>query len=94
MNATEEDLEKVIIEILDEDIGNDSSLGKALLKLEKNSKIQTKWIPLENCKSGEILVSVNAEDQEIHGVPTEKTRVTFTINQAKDLEKSDYIPDE
>ena len=95
MIATEEDLSKVNIEIFDDDIGRDSSLGTVSLKLEKNTNILERWIPLENCQSGEILVSANTqevhEDAENLRSNTEKSSLTFTITKAKDLEKSDFI---
>ena len=95
MIATEEDLSKVNIEIFDDDVGRDSSLGTVSLKLEKNTNILERWIPLENCQSGEILVSANTqevhEDAENLRSNTEKSSLTFTITKAKDLEKSDFI---
>ena len=97
MIATEEDLSKVNIEIFDDDIGRDSSLGTVSLKLEKNTNILERWIPLENCQSGEILVSVSDNREKVGGETeelrstTERSCLTFTINKAKDLEKSDFI---
>ena len=93
--ATVEDLSKVNIEIFDDDIGGDASLGTVSLKLENNTYIQEKWIPLNNCQSGEILVSANTEElqgeTEKSRSNTEKSSLTFTVNKAKDLEKSDFI---
>ena len=97
MIASEEDLRKVKIEIFDDDVGRDASLGTVLLNLENNTNIQERWIPLENCKSGEILVSVSANREKVDGETeelrstTERSCLTFTINKAKDLEKSDFI---
>ena len=90
-----EDLSKVDIEIFDDDIGGDASLGTVSLKLENNTYIQEKWIPLKHCQSGEILVSANTEElqgeTEKSRSNTEKSSLTFTVNKAKDLEKSDFI---
>ena len=95
MIATEEDLSKVKMEIFDDDIGRDAPLGTVYLKLENNTNIQERWIPLENCQSGEILVSASTEeaheDTENLRSNTEKSSLTFTIAKAKDLEKSDFI---
>ena len=92
MNATTEDLKKVNIEILDDDLGKDSALGRAQLTLGKNISFQEKWIPLENCQTGEILVSVQSADLfESREDLVEKSRLNFTIMKAKDLEKSDFI---
>ena len=68
-----------------------------MLNLENNTKIQERWIPLENCQSGEILLSVSANAEKVDGETeelrssTERSCLTFTINKAKDLEKSDFI---
>ena len=97
MIASEEDLRKVKIEIFDDDVGRDASLGTVLLNLENNTNIQERWIPLENCQSGEILVSVSANAEKVDGETeklrssTERSCLAFTINKAKDLEKSDFI---
>merc|ERR1711970_1392375 len=52
--------ENIHIEIYDEDLGKDDSLGYTSLKiseLQEHKQILNQWIPLENCKSGEVLLS-------------------------------------
>merc|ERR1711936_1363572 len=52
--------DQVIIEVFDDDFGKDDSLGNTSLdvkSVQKNKKLLNQWIPLENCKSGEILLS-------------------------------------
>ena len=52
--------ENICIMVFDEDLGKDDSLGNASLILsliQKQKRLLNQWIPLENCKSGEILLS-------------------------------------
>merc|ERR1712106_902776 len=51
--------EGINIEVFDEDFGKDDSLGSTLLditKVQEHNKLMNQWIPLEKCKSGEILL--------------------------------------
>merc|ERR1712226_458245 len=52
--------DKVTIEIFDDDFGKDDSLGNAsldIITVQKNKKLLNQWIPLKECKSGQILLS-------------------------------------
>ena len=52
--------EKMKIEVFDEDLGKDDSLGSTLLDISSIKTIRhikDQWIPLDQCKSGEILLS-------------------------------------
>merc|ERR1711970_1073112 len=52
--------ENIHIEVFDEDLGKDDSLGYTSLKideLQENKPILNQWIHLENCKSGEVFLS-------------------------------------
>merc|ERR1711915_1015845 len=51
---------EINISVFDEDVGKDDSLGNAVLdisSIREKSQLINQWIPLSNCKSGEILVS-------------------------------------
>merc|ERR1711915_662386 len=51
---------EISIFVFDEDVGKDDSLGNAVLdisSIQEKSQLINQWIPLSNCKSGEILVS-------------------------------------
>merc|ERR1711915_801360 len=51
---------EINISVFDEDVGKDDSLGNAVLdisSIQEKSQLINQWIPLSNCKSGEILVS-------------------------------------
>merc|ERR1711872_956735 len=48
------------IAVFDDDFGKDDSLGNKtmdIIDIQENMKVLNKWIPLENCKSGEVLLS-------------------------------------
>merc|ERR1712106_517312 len=52
----------VFVEVLDEDIGHDDTLGKTnfdIHELLDKEGIVNQWVPLESCKSGEILISAS-----------------------------------
>merc|ERR1712055_629563 len=52
--------DKVTIEVFDDDFGKDDSLGNAsldIITVQKNKKLLNQWIPLKECKSGQILLS-------------------------------------
>merc|ERR1712226_324735 len=52
--------ENIIIEVFDEDLGKDDALGSTFLdvtSIQKQKHLIHQWISLENCKSGEILLS-------------------------------------
>ena len=52
--------EKMKIEVFDEDLGKDDSLGSTSLDIgtiQSHMKLLNQWVPLENCKSGESLLS-------------------------------------
>jgi hypothetical protein len=65
---------EILLAVYDEDIGKDDSLGNAKLSIKeliKKQRLVDKWIPLKDCKSGEILIS--AEFLEPSELGTERT---------------------
>merc|ERR1712173_315562 len=51
---------EVSIELFDEDFGKDDTLGSTVLDLsqiQEQKQLLNQWIPLKNCKSGEVLIS-------------------------------------
>jgi len=51
---------QISFEVFDDDIGNDATLGNLTLDLDtlfKKQKIDNQWSQLENCKSGQLLIS-------------------------------------
>ena len=52
---------EISIEVFDENVGKDYALGKALINMDQimeNKKIVNQWILLTDCRSGEVLLSV------------------------------------
>eukprot|EP00091_Calanus_sinicus_P008313 TRINITY_DN2033_c0_g1_i9.p1 TRINITY_DN2033_c0_g1~~TRINITY_DN2033_c0_g1_i9.p1 ORF type:complete len:498 (+),score=158.41 TRINITY_DN2033_c0_g1_i9:82-1575(+) len=52
--------ENIDIAVFDDDLGKDDSLGNKLLdisSIQEQKQLINQWIPLENCKSGEVLLS-------------------------------------
>merc|ERR1711874_379229 len=52
--------ETIRIEVFDKDLGKDDTLGHKVMDINsvvKQKKLLNQWIPLDNCKSGEILLS-------------------------------------
>merc|ERR1712123_479524 len=52
--------EAINIAVFDDDIGKDDSLGSKTIdisSIQEHKQLLNQWIPLENCKSGEILLS-------------------------------------
>merc|ERR1712121_571692 len=67
------------IEVFDEDIGKDDSLGSTSLEIRTimEEYVNTiKWIPLKNCKSGEVLLSAEfiPESKIEQQVPQESSK--------------------
>merc|ERR1712105_543409 len=56
----ENSAEGVNIAVFDDDFGKDDSLGFKTMDItviQEKQKLLNQWIPLENCKSGEVLLS-------------------------------------
>merc|ERR1711915_337413 len=62
----------ISISVFDEDFGKDDTLGSTTLDLrsvQEYKSLKNQWIPLQNCKSGEVLVS--AEFLPLSDIPKE-----------------------
>ena len=71
--------EDIQIEVFDEDLGKDDSLGHISVNIssvQKHKQLLNQWIPLDSCKSGELLISAevvalsNIKEAEEHGTAT------------------------
>merc|ERR1712096_61871 len=65
--------EGIKISVFDDDFGKDDSLGSTILdlsKVQEHQQLLNQWIPLEKCKSGEVLLS--AEFIPLAMVPQQK----------------------
>jgi Ca2+-dependent lipid-binding protein len=59
-DITKDSPETLLLEVFDEDIGRDDKLGETTIELAEIvniTKITNQWIPLDKCKSGEVLIS-------------------------------------
>merc|ERR1711915_771645 len=71
-NISDKTSENLNISVFDEDFGKDDTLGSATLDLrsvQEYKYLKNQWIPLQNCKSGEVLVS--AEFLPLSDIPKE-----------------------
>merc|ERR1711892_177578 len=68
--------ENIKLAVLDDDFGKDDSLGTTIIdisKVKEHQQLLNQWIPLEKCKSGEVLLSAEF-------IPTE------TLQEQKQIE--------
>jgi len=83
---------EISFEVFDEDVGKDDFLGRATLNISElyaSGEFVNRWVPLEECKSGKILISAKY-------VPLQKIlhpvgHVSLTIHQAKKIEKKSKL---
>merc|ERR1711915_661653 len=99
-DVDETTLNEINIFVFDEDVGKDDSLGNAVLDI---SSIQEKsqlnqWIPLSNCKSGEILVSAEFVPQgkivdfiRIQSQREVKKSIPVEVKEASDIKTKKII---
>merc|ERR1712080_364834 len=74
-------MDAVKLEVFDEDFGKDDSMGTTSINFEDiavEGKIVNKWIPLQNCKSGEILISAELIKKDLK--PKDKKRRSYLKN--------------
>merc|ERR1712066_697464 len=67
-NIKKDAAEGIKISIFDDDIGKDDALGMKVLDIgsvQDYQQLKNRWIPLENCKSGEVLVSAEFTPQAL-----------------------------
>ena len=76
-DLTKDTKEEIAVDVFDEDIGKDDRLGDTKIPLREiiqQRNIVNKWIPLKNCKSGEVFFS--AEYVELDSKPLPEPAVT------------------
>merc|ERR1712020_853547 len=90
-DLTKDTKEEIAVEVFDEDIGKDDRLGDTKIPLREiiqQRNIVNKWIPLKNCKSGEVLFS--AEYFEPGSLPLQVTPVP-KVETRKTPEKVEVV---
>ena len=89
---------KAVIRVFDEDIGKDDFLGETFinfLDLLATGSVKDQWIPLDKCKSGDILISAIYDENattkktEISQYEAKKINgmVELIVHRAKNIEK-------
>jgi Ca2+-dependent lipid-binding protein len=81
---TKETADTALIEVFDQDIGKDDKLGVTEIDLKdivESKNITNKWIPLQQCPSGQILISakyspITTTDSSVKVSETHETRST------------------
>ena len=74
--------DNILIEVLDEDIGKDDNMGNlslSVLDLIEKQSLVNQWMPLSDCMSGEILISV--ETHKIFKASKSSTDTTDLIEK-------------
>jgi len=94
VNTSKESTGNIVISVFDEDAGNDDPLGNICIDtyaIQSQKQILNQWIPLQNCKSGELLFSsefipVNIHQQQAVEESTSKVDLKI-IEKSINLEK-------
>ena len=79
---------EVSIEVFDDDLGKDDFLGKAIIDVQSiiNAKeFVNKQIPLEDCKTGELLISAKFVPLKKQSKPV--GQISIILHKAKKVEK-------
>jgi len=85
-NIIEASPRQISFEVFDDDIGNDATLGNLTLDLDtlfKKKKIDNQWSPLENCKSGQLLISATFTPSLV----VEEDEVDNTVDTVVEIKK-------
>merc|ERR1712090_31236 len=89
-DVQKESAEGVKISVFDDDIGKDDALGMKVLDIaavQEYQQLKSQWIPLESCKSGEVLISAEFTPQAIVDQGEKSIDVKSTEGQKKDSVK-------
>merc|ERR1712013_178682 len=89
-NIKKEVTEGIKISVFDDDIGKDDALGMKVLDIaaiQEYQQLKSQWIPLESCKSGEVLISAEFTPQAIVGQGEKSIDTKSTEGQKKDSVK-------
>merc|ERR1711936_1371067 len=89
--------ENIMIQIFDDDFGKDDSLGNTsldVITVQKNQKLLNQWIPLKECKSGQILLSAEfipitivKEPEKVHKTKPTKESLKEMASVSKEIIK-------
>merc|ERR1711970_1287748 len=89
-NVQKESAEGIKISVFDDDIGKDDALGIKVLDIaavQEYQQLKSQWIPLESCKSGEVLIYAEFTPQAILDQGEKSIDIKSTEGQKKDSVK-------
>merc|ERR1712025_1360973 len=89
MGIKKEVTEGIKISVFDDDIGKDDALGMKVLDIaaiQVYQQLKSQWIPLESCKSGEVLISAEFTPQAIVDQGEKSIDAKSTEGQKKEKE--------
>merc|ERR1712168_1027405 len=90
-NIKKEVTEGIKISVFDDDIGKDDALGMKepdIAAIQEYQQLKSQWIPLESCKSGEVLISAEFTPQAIVDQGEKSIDAKSTEGQKKDSVKT------
>jgi len=82
----------ITFEVFDDDIGRDEFLGKAVIDISEiflAKDFMNKWVPLESCASGQILVSARFIPTQNMGRPL--GNISVNVHKARKIEKKNML---
>eukprot|EP00092_Neocalanus_flemingeri_P009175 GFUD01009876.1.p1 GENE.GFUD01009876.1~~GFUD01009876.1.p1 ORF type:complete len:669 (+),score=172.37 GFUD01009876.1:51-2057(+) len=88
----EQSTNEITMEVFDDDFGKDDFLGKAIIDIHdifESNDFVNKWIPLENCKTGEVLVS--AKFIPLQRISRPVGHISLTLQKGKKIEKKNMM---
>merc|ERR1712142_652847 len=91
-NIKKDAAEGIKISVFDDDIGKDDALGMKVLDIgsvQDYQQLKNQWIPLENCKSGEVLISAEFTPQALIEEAEQSVVVQSPEAETKDVAKAE-----
>merc|ERR1712168_1767681 len=91
-NIKKDAAEGIKISVFDDDIGKDDALGMKVLDIgsvQDYQQLKNQWIPLENCKSGEVLISAVFTPQALVDEAEKSVVVQSPAAETKDVAKAE-----
>ena len=85
----------IMLEVYDDDLGKDDLLGTANIELRQileTDNFATHWYPLQNCKSGEVLLSANFTPS--HLVNAHQEKIVLNMHEVSSDSSSDSDTDD
>merc|ERR1712106_529592 len=93
-DVKQEATDGITISVFDDDIGKDDALGQKILdisSLQEYQNLKNQWIPLEKCKTGEVLISAEFVPLALveKSIEVEKSLDSTLVKEATKESKAD-----